>query len=439
MEFIDLFAGIGGFHHALKKYGAKCVLVCEIDQYCELIYKHSFKEEGYQFISNIRELTRNDIKDLDSIKTKEQLNEIVPRHDILCAGFPCQPFSKSGFQRGIKDATRGTLFFDILQIIEAKKPKYIILENVRNLAGPRHFHTYNIIINNLINLGYEVNQTPLIFSPHLLPADMGGAPQNRERVFIVGIKKNIAKNKIIKLMKFNTELREKKFFNPDNWNINNIVIEEKNIKNLKKYQVSKEEEMYLNAWDFFVKNLEEENIPGFPIIVDFWKTNPEINFQMYEWEKTFRIKNSIFYNKNSIFCDKFLAKDWKGKSIIEFPRSRRILEWQANKQHNKKSGRTLKDLIIQLRPSGIRVKPATYFPALVAITQTSIIGPLLRNGATNYRRLTPIECARLQGIPDYVYDNNLINDNQKYKQIGNGVNVGIVEKIIEILLENYSA
>ena len=109
----------------------------------------------------------------------------VPAHEVLAAGFPCQPFSKSGFQRGMEE-TRGTLFWNICKIIEARKPAVVLLENVRNIAGPRHTHEWQVIIRSLRELGYRVSSQPIVFSPHLLPPERGGRPQVRERVFIMG-------------------------------------------------------------------------------------------------------------------------------------------------------------------------------------------------------------------------------------------------------------
>lgn len=437
-KFIDLFAGIGGFHHAMHELGGECVMTCEFDPECQKTYRHSFKGAGknYPLISNIREITRNDINDELSLKTAEEISEIVPDHDVLCGGFPCQPFSKSGEQLGIKDKTRGTLFFDIIQILEAKRPKFFFLENVRNLAGPRHVETWKTIIEALRNLDYVVSDEPLIFSPHLLAPELGGAPQVRERVFIFGVRKDFESDNLLNIATFNSYLRQNAYWNPNNWRISSILDNDDSIKNIEKFNISSDESVYLEAWDFFVQNITIDTLPGFPIWAFAFKASPEINDSMPNWKKSFLLKNSIFYNENKKFIDSFLKMKWGTNkvTILEFPYSRQILEWQARKHHSSRKGRTLQDLVIQFRPSGIRVKPPTYLPALVAITQTSVVGPKLRKGATTYRKLTPVEASRLQGIPDFVYKDDIVQDRFAYKQLGNAVNVGIVKSAAAVFM-----
>ena len=437
-KFIDLFAGIGGFHHALSALGGECVMACEFDKHCEKVYKNTFPGAGsnYKFVNNIREITRVKIDEEKSTRSKKAINLLVPDHDILCGGFPCQPFSKSGAQKGIKDKTRGTLFFDIMQIIQAKKPRYVFLENVRNLAGPRHTSTWKTIVQSLTSAGYIVSTNPLIFSPHLLAPSLGGAPQVRDRVYIIGIRKDIHSDQLFNIENFNQKLRIKKYWNPDKWKIQNLLVQDASIKNIDVYKVKKDEEMYLEAWNYFVENFDHDLLPGFPIQAFAWQMKPKIKKDMYDWEKGFLTKNSAFYRTNKLFLDKFLKMRWgtDKKTVLEFPFSRQILEWQARRHHPAKKGRSLRDLVIQFRPSGIRVKPPSYLPALVAITQTSVVGPGLRKNAHTYRKLTPIEASRLQGIPDKVYETPIVDERQMYKQLGNAVNVGLVRAVAKIML-----
>jgi DNA (cytosine-5)-methyltransferase 1 len=127
-KFVDLFAGIGGFHAALSALGGECVMASEIDENAVSVYKSNWgiKPEG------------------DITIFANETHVKVPDHDVLVGGFPCQPFSKSGYQRGMDEA-RGTLFWNIARIIEEKKPKIVLLENVRNIAGPRHKHEWDVL------------------------------------------------------------------------------------------------------------------------------------------------------------------------------------------------------------------------------------------------------------------------------------------------------
>ena len=163
-KFIDLFAGIGGFHYALSSFGATCVFASEWDKEASKVYFENHK------INPSGDITKLDEKE-------------IPPHDILCGGFPCQAFSVSGKQKGFED-TRGTLFFDVARIIDEHKPKVVFLENVRNLLKHNSGETFKTIELTLQNLGYDVHYQVLNSSNY-------GLPQNRERIFIVGFLKSL--------------------------------------------------------------------------------------------------------------------------------------------------------------------------------------------------------------------------------------------------------
>lgn len=166
--FIDLFAGIGGFHLALSSLGANCVFASEKDTHARQTYSHNFNTDNFEFNDDIRKISPN----------------LIPDHDILCAGFPCQPFSQAGLKKGFDDgddSERGNLFFCILDIIEHKKPKAFILENVRHLIAHDNGKTFEIIQTLLKNAGYTVYY-------QVLKASDYNIPQHRPRVFIVGFR-----------------------------------------------------------------------------------------------------------------------------------------------------------------------------------------------------------------------------------------------------------
>ena len=433
--FIDLFAGIGGFHYALAGLGGKCVMTCEIDAACQHVYRTAFPElPANRLISNIRSITRENIEDESTTRTRPAIRRLVPDHDVLCAGFPCQPFSKSGAQKGVHDTTRGTLFFDIMEIARAKQPKYMILENVRNLTGPRHTQTWRTIIDSIRDAGYRVSDEPVVLSPHLIPAEFGGAPQVRDRVFILCEYTGNAKGKTLTSPPL---LHRNSFaeWNPDSWNIEDYLIPDSKIKNIANYRLRPAELAWLEAWEYFVVNIQSDTLPGFPIWVDAFQAKLQIPKSSPEWEQNFLTKNFHFYHAHKKFIDCWLKMKWgsEGTTVRDFPMSRQHFEWQARKQHPTAKGRTLKDLVCQMRPSGIRVKPATYLPALVAITQTSIIGPRVGK-LSEYRTLTPLEASKLQGIPGEIFARAGVADKVAYKQLGNAVNVGVVRLACQTLM-----
>ena len=437
-KFIDLFAGIGGFHHALKSIGGECVLTCELDQECEKVYKSIFpsaRKDGH-FVNNIRTITRKDIDDSESNRTAAAIKEKVDSHDVLCAGFPCQPFSKSGHQLGFKDSTRGTLFFDIMEIVRARKPQFLILENVRNLAGPRHRETWAIIRDTIRTAGYVTLDEPIVLSPHLLHPDDAGAPQVRERVFILASKDPAHLSRIQKIQDDISTGDVSRGWNPHRWRISSILLPDSKVKNVAKYRLNDDELAWVEAWEWFVRNIPDENLPGFPIWSDQFVLKPQFPDDCPEWKRNFLVKNSEFYKKHRAIIDRWKKMKWgkAQKTVSEFPASRQLFEWQAKRAHPCQEGRTLRDLVLQFRPSGIRVKPPTYLPALVAITQTSVVGPDVKAGIKEYRELTPQEAAELQGMPSDIFDASGVDDKAAYKQLGNAVNVGVVRYLAQRLM-----
>jgi DNA (cytosine-5)-methyltransferase 1 len=407
-KFVDLFAGIGGFHGALSALGGTCVYASEIDKDAARIYNRNW---GIQPAGDIT-LAANDT-------TME-----VPEHDVLVGGFPCQPFSKSGKQQGM-DETRGTLFWNIAKIIEARKPKIVLLENVRNIAGPRHIHEWEVIIKTLRQLGYRVSSQPLVVSPHRIHPGFGGRPQVRERVFIAATRTD----KPGALLGEEPGLPNLQQFE-NGWDIQDwklsrdLPLDTKLTSTERKESALTDTELgWIEAWNEFVilykENNDGENLPGFPLWADDWVLSADLKIPRGtpDWKRNFLQKNAEFYTSNKKFIDKWLAKH---NQLRDFPPSRRKLEWQAQ------GAKSLKDTVMHFRPSGIRAKRATYLPAMVAITQTSILG---KQG----RRISTREGMRLQGLPEW-FDFLDQAPSKTFKQLGNGVNIAAVYNVMKALV-----
>lgn len=407
--FIDLFAGIGGFHAALKKFGGNAVFVSEIDEAAKKIYKNNWIGQNEFTISG-------DIKPLTEGKTV-----LVPKHNVLTGGFPCQPFSKSGSQKGVNEA-RGTLFFNILKIIESKKPQLILLENVRNLVGPKHLDDYMKMVKLLRELGYVVSTEPTIISPHELPEELGGSPQHRERVFIGAIKMDN-----INLKSYDNLgplIQRRPFSGIKEWDLQDFLdrnltqpVDSEEIRSLTKVQLQA-----LDAWNEFLKiyrKINRQNLPGMPLWGEFWQ--PRKNFTIARstptWKKNFIESNISLYQENKSWIN-----SWKKEFNFElFIPSYKKFEWQA------KDKRDIYDCLIQLRPSGIRVKTPNYVPAFVALTQTPILG-------WEKRPLSISEAKLLQGFPEsFTFGNQ--HEASSFKQIGNAVHVGVAGLVFQALIK----
>lgn len=413
--FVDLFAGIGGFHTALSSLGGQCVLASEIDENAAMIYSHNWKLQNSDFpiLGDIRELT-------EGPRVK------VPSHDVLTAGFPCQPFSKSGNQLGVNE-TRGTLFYNILRVIEARKPKIVLLENVRNLVGPKHYEDYLVMVKLLRELGYAVSTEPTIVSPHDIPQEFGGTPQHRDRVFIgaVYVGKARAQNLIdLEPLIARATIKE----NRPNWDLKKYLKEINSSRaiNKKDLRISPQSENALNMWEEFLVEYRRKNganPPGFPLWTDYWheRKSMQIPTDTPDWKKSFIDKNISLYSSNSTWIDR-----WRNRNRMEeFIPSLRKFEWQAGDLESIFKG------LIQFRPSGVRLKSPNYVPAFVAITQTPVLGWELRE-------LSEFEAASLQGFPrDFSFDSQ--RRNLSLKQIGNAVHSGVATIVFKSLIDRAHA
>lgn len=409
--FVDLFAGIGGFHAALHGMGGECVYAVEIDPAASSVYELNW---GI-----------NPLGDITDVANEDEV--AVPEHDVLVAGFPCQPFSKSGHQRGMEE-TRGTLYWNILRIIEARRPALVLLENVRNLAGPRHTHEWAVIIKTLREQGYKVADTPAVFSPHLLPPQLGGRPQVRERVFIAAVRADGLSPEELVEHEPVVSNRSPENWDPQKWNLARDLPLQRG-KDAARFALNETETHWIDAWDDFVVGMWEERdgerLPGHPIWGDDWVLTKDLRIPSGtpDWKANFLRKNAEFYTRHQDFLD-----DWADRWDFytdKFPPSRRKFEWQAQDTPS------LWETVMHFRPSGIRAKKATYLPALVAITQTSIIG-------SRKRRLSTREAARLQGLPDdFDFGDQL--DSATYKQLGNGVCVGAVWHVVRSAVDRYQS
>ena len=431
MRFVDLFCGIGGFHAALSQLGHECVFACDADAEAAKMYERNFGISAHF-----------DIKDCKNL----------PEFEILCAGFPCQPFSKSGTQQGFNDLTRGTLFHEIMRIVRESEPKILLLENVPNLETHDNGNTFEIIKASIESEGYHFSSA--IRSPHEF-----GTPQIRKRLYMVAIKKDICQKKEFQ---FPNGLGEKT-------SVETILDKKKSIN--KKYYLSQEDIKIIDHWNHFIQIIDKDITPPSPTwsqdfgrsyslenihpITKQWRITvrdlkktldideidaPKSRFRkdvikcfppyivsvkkpLPEWKKKFISNNRNFWNENQ----DIIGAQWL-YDVRTFEQTYQKFEWQVGGEV-----RNIWKHLIQFRPSGIRVKKTNYIPALVAIAQIPIIG-------WQKRRMTPKECARAQDFDvDGVISNHYLLsniDSVAYKQLGNAVNVKLT-KIIFQKVENY--
>ncbi|MCP1297945.1 DNA (cytosine-5-)-methyltransferase [Chryseobacterium sp. S0630] len=441
-KFIDLFAGLGGFHLALEGLGHECVFASELQPDLQKLYSENYP--GTPIFGDITKISVDNI----------------PKHDILCGGFPCQPFSQAGKRLGFTE-DRGNLFNNIMEILEFHKPKYVFLENVQNLKNHDEGNTWKVIEERLSAL-YDVKEA--ILSPHQF-----GIPQHRFRIYIVGKLKEFYEDK--PLANFEFPLPEK-----HECNIKTIIDESA----LDFMHLRNDTRNHLSIWQEFLNELYDNGgeLPTFPIwamefgadydfediapahqklkelknkkgklgkkivgstikeclshlpiyaITDKTKTFPS-------WKIQFIKRNREFYNTHKLWLDKWIPK------IVDFENSHQKFEWNCGAEENP----TIYNKIIQFRPSGIRVKKPTYSPALVLTTTQIPIFPWIKlpeesldgNEGLYGRYMTKDEAAKLQGMDKLKKYPETVPS--AFKAFGNAVNVDLVKLIAEKLLNHES-
>lgn len=439
LTFIDLFAGMGGFHKALSRFGFKCVFASEKDVILRKAYTQNFQD--------VKDSTYGDI-----CKHKNR----VPPHDILCAGFPCQPFSKSGRQHGIRDKTRGTLFDEILDILEEHHPEYVLLENVGNFERHEKGETWKVVKASLEELGYEVKGTEHITSggTGLISPHHFGYPHSRERFFVVA---RLARR---------GGLPENPFPVGNRYavtSLEKILQEETELSEQDKLETKLSEHHYacIEHWNKFLSYLPEGEVelPSFPIwgdeitatypyerstpyrssrkvllahlknrVSDLSLTREQLLALLPNYAQTKTVKfpdwKQTFIRQNREWFKKYrsrIPQEWID-TLFTYSHSLRKLEWNCQGEE-----RDLWHHVLQFRPSGLRVKRITSSPALVAMTTTQIpiIGP-------RKRFLSRVEGLRLQGFPD----KHILPESHEaaFRALGNAVHVAVVEQIVRTFI-----
>lgn len=377
MRFLDLFSGIGGFRFGMERAGHKCVGYCEIDKYARLSYNAIHNTEG-----------EIDYKDITEV-TNEEFRKLRGKVDIICGGFPCQAFSIAGNQLGFEDA-RGTLFYEIARAAEQVKPRYLFLENVRNLLSHDKGKTFERMLKILDELGYDAEW-------QVLNSKNFGVPQNRERVFIIAHLRGERTYRVFPIRgkdeKFNTDGEINQVGNigkSDNFGGNPQVTRVYDINGisptLNTMQGGGREPKIL---------VREATKQGYAVA----NVGDSINFS----------------HPNSK------------------PRRGRVGKNIANTLLTSDEQCVVLPQIIQ-KPHGFN-KGGVHNIAPTLTKSSYQENNFLKIEGVSIRKLTPRECWRLQGFPDWAFDKaQEVNSNsQLYKQAGNSVTVNVIEEIAKRL------
>ena len=382
MKCFSLFSGIGGFDLAMRNLGHETVGACEIDKYARSVYARQFP--GVAIWENAT-----------TIKPKE-----LPDFDILCAGFPCQSFSIAGKRRGFDD-TRGSLFFEIARIAKEKRPSVLLLENVRGLLSHDKGKTFHTILATLDEIGYDV-QWQVLNSKFFVP-------QNRERIFIVGYSRKGSRREIFPLGENDTKVggeNNLKQLNKTDHDTGRIYHPDGLARSLRANSGGMGSKTGLYAVVNDHGTLKEKEISN-NIDANYWKG----------------IDNHA--QRTMIIADRSRSYAGKGRKL-ESPKDISNSLTSVTKDN-------LVTTFVMLTNKNSNTKQRVQDRNSTWCLGTS--GDFGLKDGTRIRRLTPLECERLQGFPDnwtkYDSEGNIVSDTQRYKMCGNAVTVPVVEYIGE--------
>lgn len=433
-RFIDLFAGLGGFHVALRELGGEGVFAAEWEPTLNALYRRNFQLDPWT--------------DVNDLSTPAIIAHEVPDHDVLTAGFPCQPFSKAGEQLGFEHTLQGQLFFKVFDILSEKRPTRFILENVPNILRHRGGRTVDTIVKKLEELGYTVAIHR--FSPHEF-----GIPQIRERAYFVGSLDGLSEFKwpdthqgttdITSVLRVGIEpvraiapqtlkaidmwddfLRRSpadiKLPSFPIWSMEfraTYPYQEATPPALRDEQGARGLSPYSGSFGFELKDLDVDE--QYKLIPSYSRRDGDYKFP--GWKQNFIRQNREFYFENRAWLDPWLEK-WQPWKLLS---SLQKFEW------NVQGGvRRIDKYVLQVRASGIRVKRTSTAPSLIAMTRTQV--PILGAEIAGRRRyMTPEECAELQSLGGIMLPES---DLHAYKALGNAVNARVVRAIAEPLLQD---
>lgn len=380
MKFLDLFAGIGGFRLGMESAGHKCIGFCEIDKFARESYKAIHNTEGEIELHDITAVSDESIRGIGSV-------------DIICGGFPCQAFSIAGNRRGFGD-TRGTLFFEICRFASVLRPKYLFLENVRGLLNHDGGATFETIIRTLDELGYDVEW-------QVLNSKNFGVPQNRERVFIIG---HLRRERTRRIFPLSGESEQSNHQPPKIEIIGNT-------KNPNGTSKGTKSVVYGSGGVVGTLTATDYKEPKQVAIKQFGILQPNFNQCGVVYE-TDGIAPTIRAYQGGGLEPKIRVKEATSKGYAEAEVGDSVnLSHPNSKTRRGRVGKQVANTLLTGESQGV-IEPDS-----------------------RIRKLTPRECWRLQGFPDWAFDKaQEVNSNsQLYKQAGNSVTVNVIAAIAKEL------